>query len=164
MPRTWRSPVAAMRTRLSVVLMLATQHVRKPPSDYISDVVHFGEQASTAHSRARCGKSDLLLQSSQQFVEQPARDVFSLRRIDESKIEEMHQQHFPILIHVGEQKLPVDLRMLFEDEVRHIGPVVTVAVLNERLRPDQLRRPENIDFHSEQPGRSGSLNPEVGYR
>ena len=56
-------------------------------------------------------------------------------------------------LHVGEKPVPVDLVVSLQDGVRHVGPVVAVAQLDEALGPDEFgrshdadRRPEHLDL------------------
>ena len=50
----------------------------------------------------------------------------------------MHEQHLPMQVHVGQQPMPVDVLMLAQDDVRDVGAVVAVAVLDEEFRDDQF--------------------------
>src|SRR5688572_836762 len=76
----------------------------------------------------------------------------------------MLKQNFPILIHIVQQQLPVDFLVLLENEVRDVGTVIAVSILDEHLGPDELRHTENIHVHSEESCRSRTVNPKIGDR
>src|SRR5258705_13684018 len=61
----------------------------------------------------------------------------------------MCQKHLQMQSHVGKQTPPVDLIVLFENEMRDIRAVVTVPQLDEGLGPDQLGRCDDAHLRAE---------------
>src|SRR5690606_5628346 len=64
----------------------------------------------------------------------------------EAEIEEVREEQLPILVHVVEESLPVDLVALPQDNVGDVRAVVFVPVLDEGLGPHELGRREDADL------------------
>src|SRR5262245_16307357 len=123
---TWRSPIAAkvspldfaLISDLALISSLTTfTDIGKSPLIDGLLVVDLRQQAATADLPARRRQIELALQSVEQFVHQPARNMVALARVDPTKVENVLEQHLPMQIHVGEQSMPIDPIMLLEDEV-----------------------------------------------
>src|SRR5437764_4803644 len=108
---TWRSPIAATRSlpfSLTILLFEISYCFGKAPLLDVHCVIAGRKNASAADLLARTLHVRLVAQPLEQLVHDPARDHASLARIDETEVEQRHQQHFPIELHVAEQLLPVD--------------------------------------------------------
>ena len=137
-------------------------HVGEAPFGDVDPVVLGGEQPAAADPGLRQRQVGLLVRAQQQLVDQPARDPVALGRVDEAEVQEVHQQHLPILLHVGQQPLPVDPLALAQDQMGDVGAVVAVPVLQQRLGPDHLGRRGQLDRHAVELGRMALLEPVVG--
>src|SRR5690349_18452846 len=124
----------------SILLFKIPDGFGEAPLIDVDRIIARTEDASAADLLARRLHRRLVAQPSEEVVHEPAGDEVALAWIDEPEVEQRHEQHFPIELHVIEQLPPIDSVMAFEDHVRDIGGVVAMVVLNEDLRPDELGR------------------------
>src|SRR5262245_46865334 len=122
----------------NLALIFASNYVCESESRNVHGVIGDGKHSSAAHFHFRGRQFELMLEPRQEFVKHPAWNLLALRRIDEPEIQQMDQQNLPVLFHRTEHLLPVDLLMFHQYEVRNIGPIVAITVLNKNLRPDQM--------------------------
>ena len=73
-----------------------------------------------------------------------------LARVDESEVEERDQQHLPIQLHMTEQPAPIDCVVALQDHVGDVRHIVAVMILDEDLRPNELRRWNELDGRAKQ--------------
>src|SRR5215203_3616565 len=155
---TCRSPIAATRSvplrpalpLPSVIAPLAlAPDIGEAPLLHVDLVVDAREHAPAADLHLRRGQVELLVQTLEKLVQEPARDLVALRRIDPAEVEDVRQQHLPMHFHVGEEPPPVDLVVRLENGVRHVGAVVAVAQLDEALRPHELGRADDAHGRAE---------------
>ena len=104
------------------------------------------------------GICQLRVQPLEQLVHHPARDQVALARVDEAEVEHRDEQHFPVQLHARDELRPVDVLRSLQDHVRDIGAVVAVAVLDVDLRPDELRRRNEVHLGVEQRASGASWN------
>src|SRR5262245_20126511 len=96
-------------------------------------------------------------------MQQPARDLFSFGGINEPEVQQMNQQHFPVLLHKAKQSLPIDFRVLEQYEMRNIGAIIAATILNENLGPNQIRYGRDLHFVIKKSCRARVLEPVVRY-
>src|SRR5215475_1577061 len=162
---TCRSPSEATLSLLFVIAPFSfAAHVGEPPFVDGDLVVDAGEHAAAADLHLRRRQFELVLEAIEQLVHQPARNMVALGRIDPAEVEQVHQQHLPVLLHVGQQPLPVDGLVLREDEMDDVGAVIAVAQLDERLRPDELGGADHRHRHPENFRLAGMREPCVADR
>src|SRR5262245_17228284 len=94
-------------------------------------------------------------------MQQPARDLFSFGGINEPEVQQMNQQHFPVLLHKAKQSLPIDFLVLEQYEMCNIGAVIAATILNENLGPNQIRYGRDLHFVIKESCRSRILEPVV---
>jgi len=56
----------------------------------------------------------------------------------------MNQEDFPILLHLAEEPLPIDILVFDQYEMRNVGAIVTVAILNKDLGTDEIRHGRDL--------------------
>ena len=106
----------------------------------------------------------LLAEALEQLVHQPAGDAPTLARVDEAEVDQLREQHLPVLLRVAEQPLPVDPLALPQEDVGDVRAVVAAAVLDEELRPDELGRRQDPHLHPIEARGADLLEPAVGDR
>src|SRR5215831_9086220 len=116
----------------AIALLLVAVGIGKAPFPDRDLVIGAGEHPAAAGPDARSGQRALALEPLDQLPEQPGRHLISLARVDPTEIEDVHQQHLPMQIHVSEQPPPIDMLMLLENDMHDIGAVVARAGLNKR--------------------------------
>src|SRR5215813_5422909 len=142
---TCRSPMAAKVNASGLAGMASLvplAHIGKPPLLDGCRVVDLREHSTAADLHERGRQLELPLEPADELVHQPARHAVALARIRPTEVEQVHQEHLPVQVHVAEQTSPIDPLVLFEDEVHDVCTVVTMPQLNERLGPDQVGRPD----------------------
>src|SRR5215208_2716049 len=92
----------------------------KSPLLDVDSIIARAEYAASAHAFSRPLDRRLIAKALEQLVKQPLRHRVTLARIDDAEVEDRHQQHLPIELHVGEQPLPVHAVMALEDHVRDV--------------------------------------------
>src|SRR4030095_4157998 len=160
-----KSPSAATRSLSglpSTSLILSSDNVRKSQLGNIDRVIRYRKHAPATHFHLRGWQLELVLQTGNQFMHQPAWNLFSLGRVNESEVQQVDQQDFPILLHRRQQALPIDFLMLDQYEMGNIGAIVALAVLNEDLGPDQVCNRGNLHFAIEEFGVMGVFEPIIG--
>src|SRR5215831_11494193 len=97
-----RSPIAAIRIDLggSFTLIFPANQIGKSPFDDVDRVVRFRIQAAATGADARSWKIDLVLEPREQFIEQPAWNALALGRVDKPEVQDMDEQHFPVLFEI----------------------------------------------------------------
>src|SRR5919197_45223 len=127
-------------------------------------VIDVREHSPAAYFDARGRQLELPLEAAHQLVHEPARHVFALTRIGPTEVEQMHQEHLPVQIHVGEEAPPIDAIVLLEDEVNDVGAVVAMPQLDKGLGPDQLGRRDHAHRYAEHLDARGVLEPFIAHR
>src|SRR5262249_11021538 len=138
---TCRSPMAAKVNASGLAGMTSLApltHVGEPPLLDGRRVVDLREHSTAADPHARGWQCELPLEAADELVHEPARHAFALARISPTEVEQMHQQHFPVQVHIAEQTPPIDPIVLLEDDVNDVRTVVAMPQLNEGLGPNQL--------------------------
>src|SRR5215211_6043059 len=162
---TCRSPSeATLSTALIIAPLSFPADVGEAPVLHGDLVVDAREHAAAADLHLRRRQLPLVPQSVEQLVHQPARHMIALGRINPAEIEEVHQQHLPVQLHIREQAPPIDLVMLLEDDVDDVGAVIAVTQLDEGLRPDELGRADDGDACAENLDLSRVREPYVADR
>src|SRR6476620_3059896 len=105
------SPTAATRSLCGLALILSSHDVRTSEVCNVDSVVRYGKHSSAANFHFRRRQLELMLQPREQFLHEPARNLFPFGRVDESEVQQVCQQHFPVLLHRREQSFPADLLM-----------------------------------------------------
>src|SRR5438270_6183078 len=147
---------------LAILFFEIPDRVGKAPLVDVDGIVAGREDAAAADLLAWSLYVILVAQPFEQLVHDPARHHVALARIDEAEVEKRYQQHFPIELHVAEKLLPVDRLMALQDHVRDVRPVEAVMILDEDLRPNELRRRDEPDLRSEHLGLRRADEPFVG--
>src|SRR5262245_5915682 len=114
-------------------LIFPSDHVCETKLHHVCRVIGYREHSAAAHFHFWCGQFELVLQSRQQLAQQPAWNLFSLGGINETEVQQVYQQDFPVLLHRTEQSLPVDFLILHQYEMGNVGAVVASSILNENL-------------------------------
>src|SRR6185312_14710554 len=156
--RSFPSP----RSVAGILLFEISDSVGESPLIDVNRVIAWRENAAATDLLTRTFHVGLVVKPLEQLVHQPPRHTVALARVNEAKIEERDQQHFPIKLHVRKELPPVNRFMTLEDHVRHIGHVVAVMVLDEDLRPDELRRRNELNAGAEQRRIGCSDEPVLG--
>ena len=88
-----------------------------------------------------------MMQSREQFVQQPPGNALPLRRVDEPEVQYVDQQDFPVLLQIRQQAFPIDLIGFGQDEMSDVRAVVSrVLHVTKRIG----RRRVNLDGCSRQ--------------
>src|SRR5690606_22980398 len=116
------------------------------PFEIVHAVVERREETAATDRRLRNRKARLLAKPLRQLLEEPERDAAAFGGVYEAEIEEVREEQLPILVHVVEESLPVDLVALPQDDVGDVRAVVFVPVLDEGLGPHELGRREDADL------------------
>src|SRR5262245_58810940 len=125
--------MAATRMLSCPSLIFPSHDICETKIRHVCRVIGYREHSAAAHFHFRSRQFELVPQSRQQFVHQPAWNLFSLGGIYETEVQQVYQQDFPVLLHRTEQSLPVDFLILHQYEMGDISAVIAFAILNENL-------------------------------
>jgi predicted MFS family arabinose efflux permease len=107
--------------------------VEEAPLLHVNQVLLPRQQRSATHALARLGRAQRRRKAAHQLMHHPARNALTLCRIDVAEQNQVRQQHTPVASEAAQESRPIERGRAREEQVRHVGAVEPLALLDERL-------------------------------